>query len=187
MILDHKRRLKHNKPLFRCMQAELHTITNNALKMRWNGIIACLGSGTHPSTKEIIACSELFKGPPYSLNLLRRKHVKELLAIYDMSIWRPFKRKRLIERGVLIQRMDKAILKDGGVTNMSYEALRWALSFRGVNPVNMSSESMKEWLEKWLTVSATVEQDTISLLLHAPILLAYNHPTNWILIYSENH
>ncbi|EFN87522.1 LETM1 domain-containing protein 1 [Harpegnathos saltator] len=184
MLHDHKRRLRHNRPLFRCMQAELKTIGDQTLRIKWRDVIACLGSGTHPTTNDIIACSVLFSGPPYSLDVLKRKHMKELLAIYGMSSWRLFKRKRLMERGMLILRMDRAIVREGGVKAMSNDAMRWALSFRGVNPTNMSTESMRSWLEQWLTVSASVDQKNISLLLHSPILLAYNHSTNWILIYN---
>ncbi|XP_070156296.1 LETM1 domain-containing protein 1 [Polyergus mexicanus] len=184
MLSDHKNRLKHNRPLFRCMQAELKIIKDQMLRIKWQDVIACLGSGTHPTTKDIIACSKLFSGPPYSLNSLKRRHLKELLAIHGMSIWRPFKRKRLMERGILILRMDRAIVREGGVKAMSNEAMRWALSFRGVNPANMSVENMRSWLEQWLTVSASVDKNNISLILHSPILLAYNHTTNWILIYN---
>ncbi|XP_072743889.1 LETM1 domain-containing protein 1 [Anoplolepis gracilipes] len=184
MLFDHKNRLKHNRPLFRCMQAELKTIKDQTLRIKWRDVIACLGSGTHPTTKNIMVCSELFSGSPYSLNTLKRKHMKELLAIHGMSLWRPFKRKRLMERGMLILRMDRAIVREGGVKAMPNEAMRWALSFRGVNPANMSIESMRSWLEQWLEVSASVDKNNISLILHNPILLAYNHTTNWILIYN---
>lgn len=74
MLLHHKKRLKHNRPLFRCMQAELHNIKNQILNLKWSGIIACIGSGTHPQAKDIIACSELFTVHPFSLNNLKRKH-----------------------------------------------------------------------------------------------------------------
>lgn len=42
-----------------------------------------------------------------------------------MSSWRPFKRKRLMERGMLILRMDRAIAREGGVKAMSNDAMRW--------------------------------------------------------------
>ncbi|CAL7933939.1 unnamed protein product [Xylocopa violacea] len=184
MLVDQKKRLKHNRPLFRCMQAELHNIKNSTLQIKWSGIIACLGSGTHPNMNDILACSELFVGQPFSLNSLKRKHLKELLGIHDISSWSLFKKKRLLERGMLIKQMDQAIQREGGTTTMSNNAIRWALTFRGVNPANMSLESMKNWLEQWFIISNTVNENTISLLLHSPILLAYNHPTNWILVYS---
>jgi len=57
------------------MQAELKSIKDETLRIKWRDVIACLGSGTHPTTKHIIACSKLFSGPPYSLNNLKRKHL----------------------------------------------------------------------------------------------------------------
>lgn len=75
MLSDHKARLKHNRPLFRCMQAELKSIKDEALRMKWRDAIACLGSGTHPTIKNITTCSKLFSGPPYSLKCLKRRHL----------------------------------------------------------------------------------------------------------------
>lgn len=75
MLSDHRTRLKHNKSLFRCMQAEFKNINDQALRIKWRDAIACLGSGTHPTTKNIVACSKLFSGPPYSLSNLKRRHL----------------------------------------------------------------------------------------------------------------
>lgn len=75
MLADHKTRLKHNKPLFRCMQAELKNIKDDVFRIKWRDAIVCLGSGTHPIPKDIITCSKLFSGLPYSLNNLKRKHL----------------------------------------------------------------------------------------------------------------
>lgn len=75
MLHYHKKRLKHNKPLLRCVQSKLENIKKPSLKIKWSGIVACLGSGTHPRPSEIISCIELFSGPPYSMESLTRKHV----------------------------------------------------------------------------------------------------------------
>ncbi|KAG8327733.1 LETM1 domain containing 1 [Homalodisca vitripennis] len=58
-----------------------------------------------------------------------------------------------------------------------------ACLFRGLNPANMKKEDMEEWLEGWLQVSQCVRKDSRSLLLHSPVLLAYNHPSNWVLLH----
>lgn len=55
--------------------------------------------------------------------------------------------------------------------------------FLGLNPTNMRNEDIIEWLEKWMKISESVDKNSFSLLLHAPILLAYNQPSNWTLIY----
>lgn len=58
------------------------------------------------------------------------------------------------------------------------------LIFRGLNPTNMSSVAMLEYLQNWLSVSREVDASSYSLLLHLPIFLAYNQPSNFHLIYS---
>lgn len=87
MLSDHKGRLKHNRSLLRCMQAELKTIEGQTLRIKWRDVIACLGSGTHPTTKNIVACSELFSGSPYSLNTLKRRHmVNPQVQMYSLLL-----------------------------------------------------------------------------------------------------
>lgn len=184
LVIDHQRRLRHNMPLFKCLQAEVPNITDKLLLKKWNDVIACLGSGSHPTTEDIIYCSNLFLDKPYGLKNLKRKHLKELLGVYDMSIWRPYRRYRLMERGTLIKQMDTAIIREGRSTEMSQDGLQWALSFRGLNPANLPLKNMEEWLEDWLKVSEFVNKENMSLLLHCPILLAYNHPNNWKTIYK---
>lgn len=58
------------------------------------------------------------------------------------------------------------------------------LIFRGLNPTNMSTATMMEYLKNWLTVSQEVDSSSYSLLLHLPIFLAYNQPSNFALLYS---
>ncbi|OXU25443.1 LETM1 domain-containing protein 1 [Nasonia vitripennis] len=187
MLKEHKKRLQHNKPLLRCVQSQVKTIQDTESRATFKNIIACLGSGTHPTIDDILYCKKLFSGPPYSLKCMKRKHVKELLKVHGMSRFSLGNRTRLLERGLLIKRMDTAIQREGGVTKLPYDAIRWALSFRGVNPVNMSTESMQAWLDQWLLISSQVDEGSISLLLHCPILLAYNHETNWTLLYHDKN
>lgn len=79
----HKKRLKHNKPLLRCLQNRVDSIANPLLRVKWSGVIACLGSGTHPTASEIISCVDLFVEPPYSLDSLTRKHT--VMRAYDYT------------------------------------------------------------------------------------------------------
>lgn len=75
MLKEHKQRLKHNKPVFRCMQKEVINIHEPRLQTEFSKIIAHIGSGTHPKVEEILDCKILFEGGPYSLKTLKRKHV----------------------------------------------------------------------------------------------------------------
>lgn len=92
---------------------------------------------------------------------------------------------RLAERSYIIHHMDLAIKREGGVHNMSSEALMDACYLRGLNTNNMSNEEMIKWLEQWVQISLKVDGSNISLFLHLPILIGYNHPNNWKMIYGK--
>ncbi|XP_015189122.1 PREDICTED: LETM1 domain-containing protein 1 [Polistes dominula] len=181
----YSQRFKYSRPLFHCMESKANHINDQILKTKWSGIIACLGSGGQPTVESMVSCIALFASSPYSLDTLESKHMNKLLGIHELSVWKPFRKQRLKERGLLIKRMDDAIIKEGGVNTMSVESLSWAVSFRGLNSVNMSTESMKDWLEQWILLSTSVDNSTLSLLLHGPILLAYNHINNLKLLYNK--
>lgn len=184
MILDHKQRFKYSRTLFHHMKVLSDYVDNTYLKNKWSGIISCLDSGGHPTVESVIFCSNLFATIPYSLEVLEVKHMRALLRIHGLSIWRPFKKQRLRERGMLLRKMDGAIVRDGGVINISEKSLSWALSFRGLNPVNMSVPNMRNWLEKWIMLSSSIDESKLSLLLHGPIILAYNHINNLRIYYK---
>ncbi|XP_037076930.1 LETM1 domain-containing protein 1-like [Pollicipes pollicipes] len=68
-----------------------------------------------------------------------------------------------------------------GVTDMSLEELYYACFLRGLNPQNLPRDQMVSWLSQWALVSGQMEPGAASLLLHCPLLLGYNQPTNWAL------
>lgn len=97
------------------------------------------------------------------------------------TIW--FRRIRLEDRARLIQAMDKAIMRQNGPSMLSQDSVRFACLMRGLNPVNMNYDHMIQYLDSWLRISKETDIKSASLLLHCPILLAYNQPSNWRLIY----
>lgn len=82
--------------------------------------------------------------------------------------------------------MDKAIGREGGVHNMPLEPLRNACYIRGLNPVNLSTDEMVEWLRDWIQISNTITVEHVTLFLHLPLFMGYNHPNNWKLIYGKD-
>lgn len=62
---------------------------------------------------------------------------------------------------------------------MSAEALRYSCYLRGLNPAHLRNEELIAWLREWIKVSLSIKTENISLYLHLPILLSYNHPNNW--------
>lgn len=82
--------------------------------------------------------------------------------------------------------MDLAIRREGDVHNMQPEAIKYACYLRGLNPTNLNNEEMVEWLRCWIKVSTSIKEDHITLFLHLPLFLGYNHPNNWQLIYGSS-
>ncbi|CAH0577877.1 unnamed protein product [Chrysodeixis includens] len=175
-------RLKNNKPVFRALQAKLDSIPNRNLKDKWRNVIALLGSGVHPTPEDILACKDLFVNAPYQLTNLTYNHAGHLLKMHGLRRTL-FRTSKLKYRAFLLLEMDKAIIREGGVEALPMETLRNACLIRGLNGSHLTNQEMKNWLQKWLTISQTVDKTSYSLLLHTPILLAYNHPQNWVLIY----
>ncbi|XP_068149778.1 LETM1 domain-containing protein 1 [Drosophila tropicalis] len=179
-----KHRLQYNKSVFRCLQAKLKSLAGHQHHAEFECILGQLGSGTHPSAEALIAVKDIFAEGPYSLLGMSRKHVKYLVKMHGLpnSI---FKRHRLHEHAFLVHYMDQAITKEGDVHNLSVDALRYSCYLRGLNPVNLSNEQMIEWLRNWVKVSTSIQGEHITLFLHLPILLGYNHPNNWKTIYCK--
>lgn len=65
----------------------------------------------------------------------------------------------------------------------SHTVTSQACFLRGLNPITMKTEDMIHWLTQWIVVSQVVDRSSLSLLLHCPILLGYNQPSNWMLIH----
>lgn len=176
-------RISYNRKVFRCMQAKLDKL--KALDyQRLGHILGLLGSGLHPTSEEIIEIKDIFEQPPFDLDSLTAKHLKYLSRLHDIGRG-PLKRVRLAERSHIFHHMDLAIKREGGVHNMPVDALRMACFLRGLNPTNLSNEAMIDWLRSWVAVSIKVDRSNVSLFLHLPILIAYNHPNNWKLTHNK--
>lgn len=82
--------------------------------------------------------------------------------------------------------MDRAIIREGGLAKLSDEELRMCCFIRGLEASQLSRQAMTEWLGQWLMVSSHLSNKTsASIILHAPILLGYNHPANWAALYEQ--
>ncbi|XP_068632993.1 LETM1 domain-containing protein 1 [Battus philenor] len=180
-VEDLKQRLYHNQSVLRALQAKLDLIPDGEIKEKWRRVLALLGSGMHPSPKDVLACQDIFTTGPYHLNNLSYSHMGYLLKMLGIrkSILR---RKKLKYRAFLLLQMDKAIIREGGVDILNTESLRNACYIRGLNGRNLSNEDMRQWLQQWLSVSQHIDANASSLLLHCPLFFACNHPQNIVLI-----
>lgn len=84
-----------------------------------------------------------------------------------------------------LHHIDMVIKREGGTTNLPTETLRDSCFKRGLNASNMTNEELAKYLDDWIRVSEHIDPLNFSLFLHLPILMAYNHPNNWKLIYQE--
>lgn len=185
-VLNLRGRLTSNRPVFRHLQSKLYKVPNNAyLRDKWGRILGLLGSGQHPTVAEILECKELFLGRPYHLLYINQLHARHLLQMHDTLGGMFMQKTRLADFAKLLLLMDRAITQEGGLNNLNNDALRYACWLRGLNPTNMSTDDMVKWLTKWLSISEHVDKTCYSLLLHSPILIGYNEPNNWSLIYPH--
>ncbi|KAG7164265.1 LETM1 domain-containing protein 1-like [Homarus americanus] len=180
-VLALKKRLFNARPVFRSLQAALYTISDEQQQEKCKTVFYKLGSGIHPTTKEIISLLPLFRGDPFHINRMWSTHVNGLLRLHGRSVLGR-RRHRLEDQARILHSMDAAISREG-IDSMNHDQLKSCLFLRGLNPTSMSTAAMIEFLESWLSVSREIDASTYSLLLHLPILLAYNQPTNIVLIY----
>ncbi|XP_055382543.1 LETM1 domain-containing protein 1 [Condylostylus longicornis] len=177
-----RERLSYNKAILRFLQLKLKSNKPHPLYQEWRNILGQLGSGQHPTVEQIISVKNLFSAAPYSFKSLPSSHIKNLCRHHGISA-SFFKRNRLLEHAYLIHHMDLAIKREGDVHNMEPNALRKSCYLRGLNPSNLTNEQMISWLRNWLEVSLALEEEHIGLFVHLQILLTYNNPNNWKLIY----
>nr|XP_014087161.2 LETM1 domain-containing protein 1 [Bactrocera oleae] len=180
-----QRRLQNNKSVFRILQSKLKDAKKHESHQELQHILGMLGSGFHPSVESLLKVKDIFVQPPYDMLSLSRKQVKLLCQLHGVPT--PlFKRYHLAEHAFLVHNMDLAIVREGHVHNMHPDGIRRSCYIRGLNPINLSHEEMIAWLRNWIKISTSLEEQHISMFLYLPVLLGYNHPKNWHLIYDKS-
>lgn len=75
-IIKMKSRLEYNLGVLRYLQAKLSECKQtDELYDKWKHILGQLGSGTHPTSTEILAAKDVFARPPYNTRSLGSTHV----------------------------------------------------------------------------------------------------------------
>lgn len=86
-----------------------------------------------------------------------------------------FPRFRLQQYANLVHQIDLAILREGGAEALSLKDLRRACHLRGLNVKDQDEDVLHQYLRHWIAVTSKLDSDSMSLLLHLPVLLGYNH------------
>lgn len=74
-IIYLQKRLMHQRPVFRHLQANARKIQDKVLQDKWSNILGLIGSGVQPAMEDILECQRLFDREPYDLTLLSRSHI----------------------------------------------------------------------------------------------------------------
>ncbi|CAD7002752.1 unnamed protein product [Ceratitis capitata] len=180
-----KKRLKNNKPVLRILQSKLKNAKKHENHEELQQVLGMLGSGFHPNVELLLNVKDIFSEPPYDLYSLSGKHLNLLCQLHGVPTLL-FKTYHLWEHAFLVHNMDQAILREGHVHNMHPDDIRRSCYIRGLNPINLSTEEMITWLRNWIKISTSLEEQHISMFLYLPVLLGYNHPNNWHLIYDDS-
>lgn len=67
---------------------------------------------------------------------------------------------------------------------MPAEAMRRACAMRGLNTADLGTDDQIEWLRRWVELSIPVDGTSVSMFMYLPVLITYNHPNNWKLLYD---
>ena len=128
-----------------------------------------------PSASKILKLRPLFdKGGPLYISELKATHVKHLMKINRVRgslLW--FPRFRLQQYANLVHEIDRAILREE--FHLDHMELARACNLRGLNVASQNDDQLYEYLEKWIEITEKLTIYQMSLFLHLPILLGYNH------------
>lgn len=66
-----------------------------------------------------------------------------------------------------------------GMNSININDLRYICFVRGLNARHLSQEELVKYLTTWLAITTKLDSSAVSLLLHLPILIGYNHPSRF--------
>ncbi|CAH1788570.1 unnamed protein product, partial [Owenia fusiformis] len=170
----HSQRVAQHKPIIKGLAAKVKKIKDTDSREKLEKILQRIKAKSHPSVDEILAASHLFQEKPLELSHISRPYMRHLakgMLLHSLL------RQKLLQDAVLINYIDRAMQREG-IDKLTEEELRSACFTRGLNATRLSKDDMIHYLTQWTTISMEIDETNISLLLHKPVLLAYNHPDN---------
>ncbi len=170
----------HYRAIFRDLQIESRKLHCTELGLSFKESLKKLTGkeGQHPSVVQLLELVSLFaeKGP-LSLKSINSLHVRHLMAVHGLHGWFSW-RFKLQQFGNLLMQIDRAVMRESPST-LSEEELDSCCQRRGLNVNDLTREEKMTYLTEWLALSVELDAKSVSLLLHLPILLGYNHKTRY--------
>ncbi|VDI76137.1 Hypothetical predicted protein [Mytilus galloprovincialis] len=147
---------------------ELHTFSRKELV-----IYQQLENSLHPTVEEILEVKPVFETYNFKAEKLSFAYSRHLAKTFGFSL----RRSKLVQEGLLVLHTDRAIVREG-FNSMTEEDINMSCLSRGLNPYGIKRDEKENYLESWTQISKEVDEHSMSLLLHGPVLLALNHPSN---------
>lgn len=178
-------RLKHSNAIIKLLTAPNVCIQSQIVDAKlWLLLQAEMKTKQIILPHKYIGCIDMFKGIPFHLDKMSRLHLMHLAKLHDVNtFWRT--KRKLRHKAQLILAMDRAIIKEGGIKNLTAEQMRKVCHLRGLNAEDLDVDTMMKWLNKWMHISVSADENALSFLLHASAVLGYNAPANRRLLKSE--
>lgn len=169
-----KKQLLHSEFVYNSMHSIVDSIKSKPLYSDIKEVIDQLDKGLQPDIHLITKCSPLFVSQqPFSIEALPPAHTLRLGFIHGIYV--DITKNRIRQLGRFIVACDRLILRDK--PELSDEQIMQLCRYRGFNTMHVSVDEARQQLNRWLELSPYFTEFNYSLLLHAPILLWYNHPS----------
>ncbi|KAK3578073.1 hypothetical protein CHS0354_032724 [Potamilus streckersoni] len=169
----HRHRVSHFSHVLDHMHRQLRYIDSPTDHQKVDTILNKVEHATQPSTEEILQIKPLFESFPFHVERLSIAYVRHLGQCFGFSL----RRSRLQQDGLVQLHIDLALLRYG-LDNLSDHELQQACFRRGLNPIGLDRAEQILYLTKWTNIVQHLNENSISLLLHCPLLLACSQPSN---------
>lgn len=172
-----KRRLHYYPSILHYMERHAGTIDDVVKRKLFEDILLKLERGHCPSVDELMDTKDLFVGRPFGLDYLTKVH--------KIHTWHLAKSLNLSSRmyGFLLQDIellqctDLAMLREG-IDTLGLTDLQQLCFKRGLNAKNVDETELAQYLMDWAHISKNIDESSLSLLLHLPVLLSCSRPSN---------
>ncbi|KAK7113142.1 LETM1 domain-containing protein 1-like [Littorina saxatilis] len=170
---DLKHRLEHLQFILDNMYLMSRHISDTDMEDKIVKIVRKLQHSVHPTVTEVLEIQPLFSSSPYNLERLSIAYARHLGKLNKMSL----RKKWLKHDAMLLHYADLAMEREG-IENMTDFEMERACFWRGLNPVGLPKRERIQYLRQWADISRFVDEHSVSMLLHLPLLFAFCQPTN---------
>ncbi|KAI0219858.1 hypothetical protein LSAT2_028626 [Lamellibrachia satsuma] len=172
-----KRRLYYYPSILHYMERHTSTIKDLGKRKVFEDILLKLERGAAPSVDELLDSKDLFVGQPFGLDYLTKVHKIHKWHLAKTLNLSTRRHSFLLQDVELLQCTDLAMLREG-IDTLNLADLQQLCFTRGLNAKDVDQNELTQYLKEWTDISNNIDESSISLLLHLPVLLSYSRPSN---------